>query len=135
MNQDELFNYMVLHQRKSVNPEFKLNFKDIRRIIKHTNGCSIFNKTCCQWDGYVTYNKTYYINFYLHGRKIALHRILYINFINNLFENNYLTFKCNNKGSCISLNCICIKKLKKSNNISVTPNKGNKKKLIIVSFF
>ena len=133
MDKEELFNYMVLHQRKDIPEEYKLYYKDFRRIIKYIDS-SFFNDTCCIWKGYITYNKNYYVNFYLYGKKLSLHRILYINFVDNLFENRYLTFKCNNIG-CISLNHICIKNNKKYNNKHVTPKKGTKKKLITVTFF
>jgi len=133
MDKEELFNYMVLHQRKDIPEEYRLYYKDFRRIIKYIDS-SFFNDTCCIWKGYITNNKNVYVNFYLHGRKISLHRILYINFVDNLFENTYLTFKCNTIG-CILLNHICIKKLKKYNNKTVTRKRSYKKHSIIVTFF
>ena len=37
------------------------------------------------------------------NKKIALHRLLYCNFIEPLNDNEYLKFTCNNKGKCCSL--------------------------------
>lgn len=130
---NEILDQMIKRQRKNIPEEYKLYCKDMKRIIKYIDS-SIFNDNCSIWNGYITYNKTYYVNFYLHNKKTSLHRILFINFTDNLFDNTYLTFKCKNKG-CISLNCICIKNTKKYSIKYVTPKKSNKKKLITVSFF
>jgi len=133
MHNEELFFEMIKHQRKHIPENYRLYWKDMKRILKYIDS-SIFNKDCTIWKGYITYNKNVYVNFYLHGRKIALNRVLYINFIDDLFENNYLTFKCNKKG-CISLNCICIKNSKKYSKNIVTPKKSTKKNSITVTFF
>lgn len=129
MDKQKLFDQMINQQRKNIPEEYKLYYKDMKRIIKKIDS-SIFNENCTIWKGYITFNKNYYVTFYLHNKKTSLHRILYINFIGDLFDNTYLTFKCKNKG-CISLNCICIKK----NKSVVTPKKSSKNKLFIVSFF
>jgi len=133
MDNENLFIEMINNQRKDIKEDQKLYWKDMKRIIKYIDS-SIFNQNCCIWKGYITYNKNYYVNFYLHGKKISLHRILYINFVDDLFENRYLTFKCNNIG-CISLNCICVKNSKKYSKNIVTPKKSNKKNSITVTFF
>jgi len=127
MNKEELFNQMINQQRKDIPEDYKLYYKDMKRVIKKIDN-SIFNSTCCVWKGYITFNKNYYVNFYLYGKKLSLHRLLYINFIGDLSDNTYLTFKCKNKG-CISLNCICIKR----NYNKQIVNSNNK--LFTVSFF
>jgi hypothetical protein len=61
------------------------------------------------WKGYLTKcnnNKACYANFYLKKKKIALHRILYINFIDDLNDKQYLKFTCNNPGKCCNINHI-----------------------------
>ena len=45
---------------------------------------------------------------------MALHRLLYINFIGQLYSNSYLEFTCPNKGVCCNINHIKIKKRKLS---------------------
>ena len=130
---NEIFNQMIKQQRKNIPEQYKLYYKDMKRILKYIDS-SIFDNNCCIWKGYIPYNKNYYVNFYLHNKKTSLHRVLYINFVGNLFDNRYLTFKCNNKG-CISLNCICIKKEIKYTKKYITPKRSNKKESIIVSFF
>lgn len=127
MNKEELFHQMVKNQRDDIPEDYKLYYKDMKRVIKKIDS-SIFNENCTIWKGYITFNKNYYVNFYLYGKKLSLHRLLYINFIGDLYDNTYLTFKCKNKG-CINLNCICIKK----NYNKQIINTNNK--LFTVSFF
>jgi len=104
----------------------KLKDKDMKRIIKYTDNC-IFGEECSLWKGYITNNKSTYINFFFNGKKNALHRILYLNFIGNLYENSYLSYSCSNSGKCCNINHIKIKKncniinnIKKNNNNSVS---------------
>ena len=91
----------------------------MKRIIKYT-GISIFNKNqCVPWSGFVTTNKGKYINFYFNGKKTALHRLLYTNYIGSIYDNQYLNFTCELNGECCNINHM---KIKKSNN--------NEKKII-----
>ena len=69
MNNEDLFNQMIKQQRKNIPEQYKLYYKDMKRIIKYIDS-SIFDNNCCIWKGYITYNKNVYVNFYLHGRKI-----------------------------------------------------------------
>ena len=48
--------------------------------------------------------KNSYINFYFNGKKHALHRLLYINYIGELLDSEYIKFKCSNKGKCCNIN-------------------------------
>jgi len=95
-------------QNKLVNGTKKLQFNDLKRISKYINN-SIFNDNkCCLWTGYITNekntNKGTYINFYFRRKKVALHRLLYINFVDNLDNTDYLKFNCPNKGKCCNVN-------------------------------
>jgi hypothetical protein len=128
MNKEELFHQMVKNQRDDIPEKYKLYYKDIKRVLKYIN-ISIFENKCTEWSGYITNNKTNYVNFYLHDRKIALHRILYINFIDNLYDSEYLKIKCKNNG-CNCLSCIV---KKKSDTNLIKKDKINK--LFTVSFF
>ena len=89
----------------------RLSVKDLNRIYAKS-GNFLNSSECVLWKGYITSNKIEYINFYFNGRKIALHRLLYINFKGNLRDNDYLEYTCNNKGKCCNINHI-IKKNKK----------------------
>ena len=128
----KLYLQMIKKQRKNIDDKYRLSYSDIKRICKYVDN-SIFENNCSKWNGYITYNKNYYISFYFNNTKVALHRLLYINFIGDLNENIYLTCNCNCKG-CINLNCFNIKNNKYTKNI-VTPKKSNKKKSIIVTIF
>lgn len=101
----EIFHEMLNKQRKYINK--KLSYNDMARIVKHINK-SIFGEECCLWDGYVTNInnnvKSQYINFYFKDRKIALHRLLYLNFVGDICDNEYIKFKCDNKGICCNVN-------------------------------
>jgi len=96
-------NQIILKENK------KLSLSDMKRIIKYTDK-SLFGSECCLWSGYITENKIKYINFYFNKKKLALHRLLYQNYKGNLEDNQYLIYKCNNKGICCNVNHFDIKK-------------------------
>ena len=90
--------------------KFKLSLQDLKRISNNLD-TSIFNENeCVIWKGYVTNKnnsqRAKYINFYFNHKKMALHRLLYINFIDFLDKNQYIKYTCNNKGQCCNLNHI-----------------------------
>lgn len=88
------------------NDKYHLTINDLTRFLKYVNVSIFNNDECILWPGYLTKcnkNKSYYINYYLNGRKLALHRILYINFIDDLNENQYLKYTCSNPGKCCNI--------------------------------
>jgi hypothetical protein len=101
----EILHEMLQKQRKNVLK--KLSYNDITRIVKNINK-SIFGTECCLWEGYITNInnnvKSQYINFYFKDKKIALHRLLYLNYIGDISNNEYIKFKCENKGVCCNIN-------------------------------
>ena len=108
-----LLDEMIEKQIKDCPLNKLLSKSDMKRIIKYIDK-SIFNENeCCIWKGYITNNKSKYINFYFKGKKIALHRLLYLNFKGKLYDNTYLTFTCPNKGNCCNINHCIIKKTNK----------------------
>ena len=101
-------------QRKDLPIDKRLKFSDLRRICKNISK-NIFHPTeCCLWEGYVTNLKNdakgTYVNFYFRKKKVALHRLLYLNFVDSLGEDEYLKFGCENKGLCC--NVLHLKKFK-----------------------
>jgi hypothetical protein len=104
---DELINKQI----KNVPIERKLHNKDLRRIVKYIN-TSIFNEdNCCMWNGYVTNESNSkrgtYVNFFFRNKKVALHRLLYENFVGPLGDDYYLKFSCDdniNDGKCCNIN-------------------------------
>jgi hypothetical protein len=99
---------MIKNQLDEVDDKYKLKESDISRICKYID-TSIFDKEkCCIWQGSVANinndNKGTYVNFYFNKNKVILHRLLYINYINDLHENEYIKFKCENKGLCCNVN-------------------------------
>lgn len=104
---NEIFKELIRKQLIDVPAEWKLGINDIKRICKYIYE-SIFDKEkCCIWNGYVTNmnntNKGTYVNFYFKNKKVALHRLLYSNFVAPLDSSEYLKFNCNNKGICCSV--------------------------------
>ena len=104
---NELFQELIRKQLTDVPIEWKLSINDIKRICKYIY-TSIFDRNiCCIWNGYITNvnntSKGTYVNFYFKNKKVALHRLLYSNFIAPLDSSEYLKFNCNNKGICCSV--------------------------------
>ena len=99
---------LLQNQRKDISGDKKLLYSDLKRISKYLQ-TSIFNDKCSLWNGYITSikgineEKNMYINFYFKGKKHALHRLLYINFIGDLNDCEYIKFNCLNKGKCCNI--------------------------------
>jgi phage-related protein len=106
---DQFVSEMVQKQIKLIDLSYKLTHQDICRLCKYINS-SIFGNTCVCWNGYISnINHSYKnpsINFYFKGKKMSLHRLLYINFVGELTSSNYIKIKCNNKRFCCSINCM-----------------------------
>lgn len=104
-NQNILFQELIQNQRKNILIDKKLNLSDLKRISTYLIK-SIFSNDCSIWTGYITQfkNESYYINFYFNGKKVALHRLLYNNFLGDLDDSEYLKYNCENKGKCCNLN-------------------------------
>jgi hypothetical protein len=106
LSKKKLLTELCLKQRKHNNDKYQLEINDLTRFLKYVN-VSIFNTDdCILWTGYLTKcnnNKSCYINYYLNGLKLALHRILYINFIGDLKDKEYLKYSCLHSGKCCNL--------------------------------
>lgn len=106
-DKNKLFKELLSKQIK-VNNENKLSPPDIKRISKNLT-TSIFNITECSiWDGYITNlnfkKRGTYINFYFKKKKVALHRLLYNNYVSVLNKDEYIKYTCGNKGKCCNIN-------------------------------
>jgi hypothetical protein len=107
-NNDKVLSELLSKQLKKVDTSKKLDYSDIRRLTKYIDK-SIFNTNeCIIWKGYITNlnkkDKGIYVNFFFKNKKYALHRLLYTNYIGPLFDDEYLKFTCENKGSCCNIN-------------------------------
>jgi hypothetical protein len=107
INNDDLFKELINRQIKNIKNDKKLQYTDLKRICKYIDSSIFDENECCLWNGYVTnannWNKGTYVNFYFKKRKEALHRLLYINFVENLEIDEYLKFSCENKGRCCNI--------------------------------
>lgn len=100
---------LIKKQLKNVPFDKKFRKSDINRIVKHTKTSIFDSEKCCLWTGYVTNmyesKKGTYINFYFKNKKkVALHRLLYINFKGVLNNTDYIKYSCDNKGRCCNIN-------------------------------
>jgi hypothetical protein len=120
-HKDNILFELISLQRKDTVIEKKLSYCDLKRVSKYLNS-SIFKEECSIWTGYITVikndEKKSYINFYFNNKKYALHRILYINYIGELLDSEYIKFYCINKGKCCNINHFY--KINKDNNILTT---------------
>ena len=107
-NSNEIFKELIKKQLSDVPSQWKLNINDMKRICKYIDTSIFDNKNCCIWKGYITNmnnsNKGTYVNFYFRNKKVALHRLLYSNFVAPLDSSEYLKFNCDNKGICCNIN-------------------------------
>ena len=114
---------LIQNQLKVVPNDKKLIYNDLKRISKYIN-VSIFKDECSIWNGYITAikhdEKNSYINFFFRKKKFALHRLLYINYIGELNDSEYLKFNCPNKGKCCNINHFY--KNKKTSTDTITKN-------------
>jgi hypothetical protein len=98
---------LLLRQLPNVNISKKLTYNDIKRISKFIVSSIFDENECSIWNGYITNEKNQvkgtYINFYFNQKKIALHRLLYLNFIGDILNTEYIKFSCVNKGKCCNI--------------------------------
>ena len=129
-NSNEIFKELIKRQLPDVPTQWKLNINDMKRICKYINTSIFDEKNCCLWNGYITNinnsNKGTYVNFYFRNKKVALHRLLYSNFVAPLDSSEYLKFNCENKGICCNINHY--EKYKYSKNNIVIIKKETKQK-------
>ena len=105
MNKDIILTKLIKNQR-NIELSNKLTFQDLKRVSSNLT-TDIFGDECSIWNGYVTNlnhdKKNNYISFFYKNKKIALHRLLFLNYVDNLDNSEYLKFTCENKGRCCTL--------------------------------
>ena len=107
MTDHEILAEMLFKQRSEVPDDYKLEENDMKRIIKNVDGNIFDENNCVLWQKFLTKcnsGKSCYVNFYIKGKKFALHRILYANFIDDLRSTQYLKHTCDNPGQCCNIN-------------------------------
>lgn len=133
-NKNDLLCELCSNQRDDINENYKLEIGDLARFTKGIDK-SIFNSDeCVLWKDYEDFEdneKPKYVNFYLKKKKLSLHRILYINFIDCLEKNSYLKYTCDNQGICCNLKHIIKTSDKNKKEEAKEENEEEGKKLII----
>jgi hypothetical protein len=132
-----ILNELVSKQLIDIPTNKRLIFSDLKRISKYLD-VSIFNdKQCSLWKGYITNNnndtKGTYINFYFRNKKVALHRLIYNNFVDTLDDNEYLKFMCENKGKCCSIHHLKKFTYNTKSSLENSNNNNNKKTKNIIN--
>lgn len=104
---DIIFRELVDKQIKNIPTNKKLQLRDIKRISQRLTSSIFDENKCTLWSGYITNtnntSKGMYVNFYFRKKKVALHRLLYSNFIGELHDDEYLKFNCENRGKCCNI--------------------------------
>ena len=98
-NQEKILNELINKQRKHIPKTKKLQYNDLLRMSKYLKS-SIHGDECTLWTGYNEPLKHKHVLFYFNKKKQALHRLLYINFVDDLTENEYLMYSCYNRKCC-----------------------------------
>lgn len=133
-NKNNILENLIKNQKDHIESKSKLLLSDLKRLTNNLTS-DIFSDDCSLWNGpiLITNNKEY-INFFINGKKVSLNRILYKNYVGELYDNEYLKYSCINKGKCCSLKHI-YKINKKENKIEKMEIIEEKiKKSNIVSF-
>jgi hypothetical protein len=134
-NTEKIFRELVSKQIKNIASNKRLQINDIKRIAKKINTSVFDENKCATWNGYITninnQSKGTYVNFYFRQKKVALHRLLYLNFVGDLSEDEYLKFNCENKGKCCNIHHMNKFKYNtnESNTITTETHKDQKKSL------
>tara|TARA_B110000977_G_C11089682_1_gene496226 strand:- start:2222 stop:2659 length:438 start_codon:yes stop_codon:yes gene_type:complete len=101
---------LMKNQLDTVPLNYKLTFGDFKRLSKNLDK-SIFDQECSCWKGFINKKKNNkkYVNFYFRKKKIAINRLLYMNYIGPLEKSSYLSYTCHNNGICCNINHFKIK--------------------------
>jgi hypothetical protein len=130
IDKKKILEELTTKQLKNIPIERKLYYKDLRRIIKYIDNSIFDDDVCSLWNVFVTNESNSkrgtYVNFFFRGKKVALHRLLFENFIGPLGEDYYLKFSCDdmcNNGKC----CNVVHMIKYKYNVSSENNDINEK--------
>lgn len=130
-NDNQILKELIRNQRSDVDEDKKLYLQDIQRICKNVSSSPFHKTECCVWEGYITNlnkaNKGTYINFYFRHKKVALHRLMYANYVGDIHHTDYLKYTCNNKGLCCNINHLQKFKYNKGNGNGKGKGKGKGK--------
>jgi len=100
----KLLHELTLKQLKNIPQHRRLTYRDLLRIVKHIDSSIFDKKKCCIWNGYVSQSNANsgndsgtYINFFFRGSKVALHRLLFENFVDQIDNGYYIRYTCDTK--------------------------------------
>lgn len=100
----ELQQEMLDRRISNIPDDIKFDKNQIKRLSQKIK-TSIFDKNqCAIWEGYFSSSKgEVHILFYHRKKKLLLHRLLYMNFVGDLGDNENVKTNCKN-GTCCNVN-------------------------------
>ena len=102
-NKNIILENLIKNQKEQIEIKSKLSLSDLKRVTNNLTK-DIFSDECSIWTGPIMIaNNKEYISFFINGKKVSLNRILYKNYIDELYDREYLKYSCNNKGRCCTL--------------------------------
>jgi len=102
-NKNIILENLIKNQKEHIELKSKLSLSDLKRLTNNLIK-DIFNDECSLWEGPImSANNKEYISFFINGKKVSLNRILYKNYIDELYDREYLKYSCKNKGRCCTL--------------------------------
>jgi len=98
MNKNNILFELLNKQLSNIPENNKLTYKDLARILRYID-TSIFQTQCTLWTGNIS-DKIYFCFKY---NKVCLRRLLYINFIGNINDDEEIIVTCKNSESCCNI--------------------------------
>lgn len=145
-NSLKILNELINKQRKDVPSKSKFQYSDFKRVCHYINRSIFLEDKCCIWSIPKPLRRCKKriipaVNFYFNNKRVTLTRLLYINFIDDISDREYIHAFCKNRGSCVNLNHIekrsyKDKKVKFIKDVKIAEQKinGSYRKDIIISF-
>lgn len=117
MDKEKLLKILIDRQRKNIPEENRLEIKDMQRLIKFLPDSIFDTDECIGWNGYFSKNfkRSTGISFFFKKGKRMLHRLLYINYIDDIPDNCYVRFRCLTGPYCCCLQHMFVKKRVRTN--------------------
>lgn len=89
---------LIKYRRKDLDVTKKLSYKDCVRLLNNLDG-SPFEEGCCS----IKQNKLLHGFFYFNRKKVSISRLLYMNYVGDISDNEYVYRICRHKADCLNI--------------------------------